>query len=155
VCDRLRKKVRAVGDRLRVLCEVYAELLARVIRHWLRLTSGGPLTRTNSVRAAREVRRFTLLVAGAVPCARRLRRVLRVLSEALTHMRPRHRRRKRPSALELLFEPQVPGSSWDVWENTPARVSPRRLLLDLSRDGVAGPPCEDVVFPQRNHGPKA
>ena len=93
----------------RVLCEVYAKLLAVVVRHWLLLTGGGPLTRTNPVRAAREVRRFALLVADALPCARRLRRVLRVLSETLGRLRPRHRRRKRPSALELLSEPQTPG----------------------------------------------
>ena len=93
----------------RVLCEVYATLLAMAVRHWRLLLSGGPLTRMNPVRAAREVRRFALLVADALPCGRRLRRVLRVLGEALAHLRPRHRRRKRPSALELLSEPQAPG----------------------------------------------
>jgi hypothetical protein len=93
----------------RVLCEVYAKLLAVVVRHWLLLTSGGPLTRTKPVRAAREVRRFALLVADALPCVRRLRRVLRVISETPGRLRPRHRRRKRPSALELLSEPQPPG----------------------------------------------
>lgn len=91
----------------RVLCEVYAKLLAMVVRHWLLLLTGGPLTRTNPVRAAREVRRFVLRVADALPCARRLRRVLRALSLVLARLRPRHRRRKRPSASELLLKPQV------------------------------------------------
>lgn len=93
----------------RVLCEVYAKLLAMVVRHWLLLMSGGPLTRINPVRAAREARRFALAVASALPCPRRLRRVLRLLRETLACLRPRHRRKKRPSALELLCEPQTPG----------------------------------------------
>ncbi|VTR99234.1 transposase is4 family protein : Transposase IS4 family protein OS=Herpetosiphon aurantiacus (strain ATCC 23779 / DSM 785) GN=Haur_1324 PE=4 SV=1: DDE_Tnp_1 [Gemmata massiliana] len=92
----------------RGLCEVYAKLLAMVVRHWLLLTGGGPLARMNPVRAAREARRFALAVADALPCARRLRRVLRSLRDTLALLRPRHRRRKRPSALELLFEPQTP-----------------------------------------------
>ena len=87
---------------------MYAKLLALVVRHGLLLTSGGPLTRTNPVRAAREVRRFAFAVAGALPCARRLRRVLLVLSEALGRLRPRHRRKKHPSARELLLAPQIP-----------------------------------------------
>lgn len=93
----------------RVLCEVYAKLLAMVVRHWLLLMTGGPLTRTNPVRAAREVRRFALAVADALPSVRRLRRVLRVLRDVLAALRPRHRRRKRPSALELLSDPHAPG----------------------------------------------
>ena len=93
----------------RVLCEVYAKLLAMVVRHWLLLLTGGPLTLTNPVRAAREVRRFAFALADALPCVRRLRRVLRTLGTLLTRLRPRHRRRKRPSALDLLFEPRTPG----------------------------------------------
>jgi hypothetical protein len=92
----------------RVLCEVYAKLLAMVVRHWLLLTGGGPLARMNPVRAAREARRFARAIADALPSARRLRRILQLLRDALAFLRPRHRRRKRPSALELLFEPRAP-----------------------------------------------
>ena len=63
----------------RVLCEVYAKLLAMVVQHWLLLLGGGGFSARSQRKAARQVRRQAVRVAAALGRRRELRRVLRVL----------------------------------------------------------------------------
>ena len=91
--------------RYRVLCEVYAKLLALVVQHWVLLTAG-PLLGRSALKAARRVRRQALQLARALGVRRRLQRVLAQLQRRLRRgCRVKHRRRN-PTTFQLLLDPK-------------------------------------------------
>jgi Transposase DDE domain len=92
----------------RVLCEVYAKLLALVVQHWLVLLGGGFSARSQRL-AARQARRQALRVAAVLGRRRELRRVLRVLASVLRRSGRVNRRRKRPSTYQTLVNPAHDG----------------------------------------------
>ena len=98
------------GQVYRVLCEVYAKLLALVVQHWLLLLGGGFSDRSQR-QAARQVRRQAARVAGALGRGRELRRVLRLLAGVLRRCGRVNRRRKRPSTYQTLVNPTHDGLS--------------------------------------------
>jgi hypothetical protein len=89
----------------RVLCEVYAKLLAMVVQHWVLLTAG-PLLGRSAVKAARQVRQFALRLARSLGVAVQLRRVLRQLHKRLQRSRRIKDRRRDPSTLQNLLDPE-------------------------------------------------
>jgi len=89
----------------RVLCEVYAKLLAMVVQHWLLLTAG-PLLDRSAVKAARQVRKQALRLAGALGVARQLRQVLTQLRQRLERCGRLKRRRSDPSTIQNLLDPE-------------------------------------------------
>ena len=99
------------GQAQRVLCEVYAKLLAMVVQHWLLLLGGGGFSERSQRKAARQVRRLALRVAAALGRRRELRRVLRVLAGVLRRCGRVNRRRKRPSTYQTLCNPGHVGLS--------------------------------------------
>jgi hypothetical protein len=89
----------------RVLCEVYAKLLAVVIQHWGTLRRGGPLSVVSATRACRRVRRCAERLAVAL--AEGVEAVVSVLERLKAHLSrlPRRPRRQRRSTRQTLFAP--------------------------------------------------
>jgi hypothetical protein len=88
----------------RILCEVYAKLVAVLIQHWCLLRTWHRADRS-LIAAARTVRAhaplLTLAQAGHLPLAQ----VLAWLDHAFTHGARLQRRRQRPSTYQLLADP--------------------------------------------------
>lgn len=97
------------GQTYRVLCEVYAKLLAMVVQHWLLLLGGGGFSARSQRKAARVVRRQAVRVAAALGRRRELRRVLRLLAGLLRRCGRVNRRRRRPSTYQTLLNPARDG----------------------------------------------
>jgi len=93
------------GQAYRVLCEVYAKLLAMVVQHWLLLMGGGGFSVRSQRKAARVVRRQAVRVAAALGRRRELRRVLRLLAGLLRRCGRVNRRRRRPSTYQTVVNP--------------------------------------------------
>ena len=89
----------------RVLCEVFAKLLGMVVQHWILLTAG-PLLGRSAVKAARQVRKFALRLAEAVGVGRQLRQLLRQLQRRLQRVSRIKKRRRDPSTLQILLNPE-------------------------------------------------
>lgn len=96
------------GQVYRVLCAVYATLLAMGVQHWLLLLGGGFSDRSQR-QAARPVRRRAVQVASALGRGRELRRVLRLLAVVLRRCGRVNRRRRRPSTYQTLCNPAHDG----------------------------------------------
>jgi hypothetical protein len=90
----------------RVLCEVFAKLLALVVQHWLLLTAG-PLLGRSATKAARRVRRQALQLAAVLGVRRALRRALRQLQQQLRRGARVKRRRAKPATIQSLLNPQL------------------------------------------------
>jgi hypothetical protein len=69
--------------RYRVLCEVYAKLLAMVIQQWVVLAAGYVMLRHSVLRAARRVRQRALQLLGALAQMERLGREVARLAKIL------------------------------------------------------------------------
>jgi len=89
----------------RVLCEVYAKLLAMVVQHWVLLTAG-PLLGRSAVKAARQVRRQAVHLAQALGVAGQLQRVLRRLQKRLERSGRIKGRRRDASTIQVLLDPE-------------------------------------------------
>jgi hypothetical protein len=90
------------GDRWRVLCELYAKLLAMVAQSWALLAAGYVMLRHSARRAARRVRGLARKLMKRLGKLRKFGRAVAELAEAL-HRRCRvASRRKEPSTLDRL-----------------------------------------------------
>jgi hypothetical protein len=97
------------GQPYRVLCEVYAKLLAMVVQHWLLLRCGGAGLGKKSVRkAARAVRRQISHVAAVLHCVRGLAQALRVM-KAMVEAAGEIRRRSRKATFQTMLDPDNDG----------------------------------------------
>jgi hypothetical protein len=93
------------GKADRVQCEWYVKLLLQLVKNWLRLLGGGPLYGVNQVLLGEVVSEYARAIFAALGgSVTRLRRLLRQLQQALRALRPRTRRRKRPTASEAFAE---------------------------------------------------
>jgi Transposase DDE domain len=89
----------------RVKCEWYVKLLIQVAKNWLRLTRGGPLLGVNQALLGQVVGDFCGKVFEAIDRGvAAVRRVLRELQGQLRKLRPRTRRRARPTASQWLTD---------------------------------------------------
>ena len=89
----------------RVLCEVYAKLLAMVVQHWVLLTSWGQAAGRSTARAARQVRGHALHLLAVLGRAQALGRALDLLRRLLED-RPRvQKRRARPATFQIVLDP--------------------------------------------------
>lgn len=89
----------------RVLCEIFAKLLAMLAKHWMMLLAGPWLDGKGALAKARRVRRrlSQLLVALADSAA--VETVLENICAAFTRLKRRGKRHKRPLTTELLNHP--------------------------------------------------
>jgi hypothetical protein len=99
------------GQAYRVLCEVYAKLLAMVVLHWALLVDGPGFSARSRWKAAKLVRRLALALAEVLGRPRALRRLLRRVRRLLHHSGRVNRRRKRPSTYQTLLDPGHDGLS--------------------------------------------
>jgi Transposase DDE domain len=97
----------ASGKPYRVLCEVYAKLLAMVVQHWVQLLSWEGVGQRSLRRGVRRVRQYAVALALALGDGRALRRLLRVIAQALRHGLRINKRRRKPACFQLLarFDP--------------------------------------------------
>jgi hypothetical protein len=89
----------------RVLCEVYAKLLAAVVKHWLTVVGAWSRPDRSPTKAGRVIAALAPTLAGAVGGPRRLRRAIALVRSRLAMHCRMTRRRKKPNAYQLLFCP--------------------------------------------------
>jgi hypothetical protein len=93
----------------RVLCEVYAKLLALVAQHWALLAGCWGQPDRSLVKAAATLRAWALPVALRLPDAPGLAAVLAALGRTLAAGCKLNKRRKHPATFQLLA---APSSDW-------------------------------------------
>ncbi len=87
----------------RILCEVYAKLLAAVVTHWLTVIGGWSHPDRSPTKAGRVIAGLSPMLAGAIGGAGRLAKAIRlVCSRLATHCRMTPRR-GRPNAHQLIL----------------------------------------------------
>ena len=87
----------------RILCEVYAKLLAMLLQHWCLLLGGWQDPRRSLVKAAAVVRQHAHALARARGNRAALRQVLAALTEELPHAGRVTTRRRRPTTAHRLL----------------------------------------------------
>ena len=91
----------------RVLCEVYAKLLAMVVQHWLLLTGCWTYPDRSLLKAAQTVRLHALHLASALACAPALEDVITLIHRCLAAGCRLNRRKKKPNTYQLLLDPTL------------------------------------------------
>jgi hypothetical protein len=97
------------GKHWRVLCEVYAKLLAMVVQHWLLLTGCWAYPDRSLVKAAQTVREHAMHLASALACPLLLCRAIGVIHRCLAAGCRLNRRKKKPNTYQLLLDPALGG----------------------------------------------
>jgi hypothetical protein len=87
----------------RILCEVYAKLLALLCQHWLLVVAGWAVPDRSLVKAAQTVRAQALLLAAACGDRVRLEEVVTALARCLAAGCRLTKRRGRPSTYQRLL----------------------------------------------------
>jgi len=91
------------GKPERILCEVYAKLLALVLQHWALVVGCWAYPDRSLVKAAQVVRDHAVELASARALAPRLAEVLETIQRVLTRTARRNTRKKHPKAYQLLL----------------------------------------------------
>jgi hypothetical protein len=92
------------GNHWRILCELYAKLIAMVIQHWLFLISFWAYPNRSLVRAAQTVRSYALMLASALAGVIEISIAISQISTCLSLGCRMNRRKKQPNAYQLLLE---------------------------------------------------
>lgn len=87
----------------RVLCEVYAKLIAVIIQHWLVLTQSWQYPERSLVKCLRTIRKYALELATAVQTGQRLEVVLRRIQGALAATDRMNKRKQHPNTFQELL----------------------------------------------------
>jgi hypothetical protein len=95
------------GKPWRVLCEVYAKLLAMVVQHWLLLTGCWAYPDRSLVQAAQTVRQHAMHLASALACLVALGAAIGVIHRCLAAGCRLNRRKKKPNTYQLLLDPSL------------------------------------------------
>jgi len=105
----------------RVLCEVYAKLLAMVVQHWLFLVSCWIYPDRSLTKAAQTVRQHALHLAAHLGCAEQLGEAIAVIQRCLTVGCRINKSRKAPHTYQLLAMLE---SDWvsDLSDDSPDNV---------------------------------
>jgi Transposase DDE domain len=97
------------GKPWRVLCEVYAKLLAMVVQHWLLLTGCWAYPDRSLVKAAQTVRHHAMHLASALACPAALGTAITVIHCCLAAGCRLNRRKRKPNTYQLLLDPTLGG----------------------------------------------
>lgn len=89
----------------RILCEVYAKLLAQLVQHWLLLCSCWQYPDRSLVKASQTVGRLALALAASFGCRKALEGVMAVLQACLASGGRMNPRKTRPNTYQLLLNP--------------------------------------------------
>lgn len=89
----------------RILCELYAKLIGRIVQHWLLLTGAWVNPARSLVKAAKTIRRHAMQVACAVACGdfQRLIEVCQMIASCLATGCRLNTRKKEPNTYQLLL----------------------------------------------------
>lgn len=88
----------------RILCEVYAKLLALVIQHWVLLVGSWAFPNRSLVKAAQTVRHSTMLLASALVGLLELATALEQICRCLAAGCRMNRRKQAPNTYQLLLD---------------------------------------------------
>jgi hypothetical protein len=91
------------GKAARILCEVYAKLLAMVVQQWALVVGCWRYVDRSLVKAAQVVRDHAVELAGARARLDRLSEVLETIQCVLTRTARMNTRRKHPNTYQLLL----------------------------------------------------
>lgn len=86
----------------RVLCDVYAKLLAMVVQHWIWLTSVWDYPDRSLVKAAQTVQKYALQLAGGLWSYQRIVETLETLARCMAAGCRMNPRKKHPNTYQLL-----------------------------------------------------
>ena len=89
----------------RVLCEVYAKLLALLVQHWLFLVSCWQYPDRSLVKASHTVARYALALAAAFASKEALEAVMEAIRRGLAAGCRMNKRRNKPNTYQLLLQP--------------------------------------------------
>ena len=90
----------------RVMCEVYAKLLAAVVRQWTVVVAGGGGLAVSVIRAGRVVQRFARELVRGLPEMNRVLDVLTRITRFLSRRCRVNRRTTRPATHQKIANPQ-------------------------------------------------
>lgn len=99
------------ADPWRVLCEVYAKLIAMVIQHWLLLVGCWVFADRSLTEAAKTVRREATCLVGAIRSVRCLVAAIVAIRRCLSAGCQIDHRKTKPSTFQLLLDPSLGGLS--------------------------------------------
>ena len=88
----------------RQLCELYAKLLGCIVMHWVLVVSCWANSARSLTQAAQSYRQWSLALAGAMETKSGLIRQLRTIARCIGAGCRINRRKKRPSAFQLLLQ---------------------------------------------------
>jgi hypothetical protein len=88
----------------RILCEVYAKLLAMLLQHWLLLVSCWAYPNRSLPKAAQTIQKHALHLASAFATVRRLCTAILTVKRCLAAGCRMNRRKKQPNTYQLLLE---------------------------------------------------
>ncbi|GAC1396487.1 MAG: hypothetical protein NVSMB65_15680 [Chloroflexota bacterium] len=91
----------------RVLCEVFAKLLAMLMQHWVLLTGCWTCPRRSLAKAAQTVRQHACHLASQLADPAALAAALRVIHRALAAGCRINRRKTKPNTYQLLLDPDL------------------------------------------------
>jgi len=87
---------------MRILCEVYAKLLAMLVQHWVMLVSCWSYPDRSLLKAAQTIRKHAFHLAASFECLECLSRALGVVQRCLAHGCRINKRRPNPSTYQRL-----------------------------------------------------
>jgi Transposase DDE domain len=96
----------------RILCELYAKLLAMVVQHWVLLTHCWQFPDRSLVKAAQLIRSATILLATALAGLLDLRRVLAHVGRCLAASCRMNPRKQNPNTYQVLLTASPCHSCW-------------------------------------------
>jgi Transposase DDE domain len=86
----------------RILCEVFAKMIALIMQHWIQITTCWRYANRSLRRAAKAVRRLATALAMEIDDLVALHRILRIIAASVKTAARIDPRRKRPNAYQLL-----------------------------------------------------
>ncbi len=97
------------ADPWRVLCEIYAKLIAMVVQHWILLVGCWLFADRSLTEAAKTVRMEATCLVGAIRSAARLVAALADIRRCLAAGCQIDHRKSKPSTFQLLLDPALGG----------------------------------------------
>lgn len=91
----------------RILCEVYAKLLAMLVQHWLLLVSCWAYPDRSLMKAAQTIRQHALHLASVLACPVALGAAIAVIQRCLAAGCRLNRRKTKPNTYQLLLDPAL------------------------------------------------
>ena len=91
------------GKPWRILCEIYAKLLAMLIQHWLFVISAWSTVDRSLIKAAQTIQRFALILLSCLSEIQKLEETMKVIQRCLSFGCRLNKSRKSPRLFQLLL----------------------------------------------------